>query len=134
MTNLASALCTYTDKPQLSVGKISMASEPAGKTRMFAICNFWIQSVLKPFHDQLMTVLRLFPADGTFNQIAQFNRILKKSKGRMTYCYDLSKATDRFPLILQQTVFEVIIGTRFAKAWSDLISCFPFHFNGHTYV
>jgi len=35
-------LCTYDadNPPKLIVGKISLASEPAGKTRLFAICNF----------------------------------------------------------------------------------------------
>jgi hypothetical protein len=100
----------------LKTGKISVSAEPAGKSRMFAIANSWIQSVLKPFHDQLMLTLKLFKTDGTYDQIGQFNRLLKLSKGRMTYCFDLSKATDRYPIVLQQVVLGVIVNETFAKA------------------
>jgi hypothetical protein len=99
----------------LITGKISLASEPAGKTRLFAICNFWVQTVLKPLHDCLMETLKLFRSDGTFDQIKQFNRILQESEGQKTYCFDLSKATDRFPIILQQVLLEVIVNKKFAK-------------------
>jgi hypothetical protein len=101
---------------KLITGRISLAAEPAGKTRLFAICNFWVQSALKPFHNQLMLTLKLFKADGTFNQIEQFNRILKETKGLKTYCFDLSKATDRFPIKLQAILIEVIVNKEFANA------------------
>jgi hypothetical protein len=99
----------------LPTGKISLASEPAGKTRLFAIPNFWVQSALKPLHNQLMLALKLFNSDGTFDQIAQFNRIVKETKGIKTYCFDLSKATDRFPIKLQQAVLELLVSKEFAK-------------------
>jgi len=99
----------------LKVGKISLASESAGKTRLFAICNFWVQSALKPLHNQLMLVLRLFKSDGTFDQIEQFNRLRINSKGSWVSCFDLTKATDRFPIQLQQVLLGVIVGQKFAK-------------------
>jgi hypothetical protein len=100
----------------LKTGKISLACEPAGKTRLFAICNGWVQSALKPLHDQLMKILRNFSTDGTYDQIGQFNRLINLSKGKKTYCFDLSKATDRFPIVLQQVLLEVIVSDKFAKA------------------
>jgi hypothetical protein len=102
------------DNQELIVGKISLASEPAGKTRLFAICNFWIQTVLKPLHDQLMLVLKLFRSDGTFDQVAQFNRLRKLSYGKTVYCFDLSKATDRFPIQLQEVLLSVLVDREFA--------------------
>jgi len=63
-----------------------------------------------------MQALKEFKSDGTFDQIGQFNRILKESKGYKTYCFDLTKATDRFPIILQQVLLEVIVNTSFAQA------------------
>jgi hypothetical protein len=117
----------------LRTGKISVSAEPAGKSRMFAIANSWIQSVLKPFHDQLMLTLKLFKTDGTYDQIGQFNRLLKLSKGRMTYCFDLSKATDRYPIVLQQVVLEVIVNETFARAWVDLMTGLPFYNKGKPY-
>jgi len=100
----------------LIIGKISLASEPAGKTRLFAICNFWVQTLLKPLHDSLMRSLKQFVTDGTFDQIEQFNRILKETKGRKTYCFDLTKATDRFPIKLQQALLGVLVSDEFAKS------------------
>uniref|UniRef100_A0A2V0RBV6 RdRp n=1 Tax=viral metagenome TaxID=1070528 RepID=A0A2V0RBV6_9ZZZZ len=99
----------------LITGKLSLFAEPAGKTRLFAICNFWVQSALKPFHNCLMETLKLFKSDGTFDQIGQFNRILLETKGLKTYCFDLSKATDRFPIRLQQVLLEVIVDAEYAK-------------------
>jgi hypothetical protein len=61
-----------------------------------------------------MNSLRLFRSDGTFDQIKQFNRILKETKGIKTYCFDLTKATDRFPIKLQQAVLEELVGSAFA--------------------
>jgi hypothetical protein len=54
--------------------------------------------------------LREIPQDGTFQQESQFQRLLKKSKGKETFCFDLSAATDTFPIELQQIVAEAIFG------------------------
>jgi hypothetical protein len=61
-----------------------------------------------------MKTLTLFISDGTYDQVGQFNRILKETKGKITYCFDLSKATDRFPILLQQVLLEVIFNAQFA--------------------
>jgi hypothetical protein len=129
-------LCAINGDSKISLlsGKISLAAEPAGKTRLFAICNFWVQSVLKPFHNQLMEVLKLFKTDGTFDQIGQFNRILIETKDKATFCFDLSKATDRFPILLQRLLIGVVVNSDFAEAWSNLISRFPFTYNNNSYT
>jgi hypothetical protein len=62
-----------------------------------------------------METLKLFVSDGTFDQIGQFNRILKETKGEITYCFDLTKATDRFPIVLQELLLGVIVNENFAK-------------------
>jgi hypothetical protein len=54
--------------------------------------------------------------DGTYDQIAQFNRILSETEGLITFCFDLSKATDRFPIKLQQALLEVIVSKAYAEA------------------
>jgi len=109
------------DNQNLIMGKISLANEPAGKTRLFAICNFWIQTVLKPLHDQLMLTLKLFRSDGTYDQVAQFNRLRKLSYGKTVYCFDLSKATDRFPIQLQEVLLSVLVDKEFAMLWKKLM-------------
>lgn len=49
-------------------GKISLASERAGKTRLFAIVDYWTQNSLQTLHDWLMKILKSLPCDSTFNQ------------------------------------------------------------------
>jgi len=61
-----------------------------------------------------METLKTFKSDGTYDQIGQFNRILTETKGCKTYCFDLTKATDRFPIKLQQVLLGVIVNERFA--------------------
>jgi hypothetical protein len=61
-----------------------------------------------------MLTLKVFKADGTFNQVRQFERITKLSKGHKTFCFDLSKATDRFPIKLQITLLSALVNPTFA--------------------
>jgi hypothetical protein len=61
-----------------------------------------------------METLKLFRMDGTFDQIGQFNRICKETEGYKTYCFDLTKATDRFPILLQQVLLGAIVSEHFA--------------------
>ena len=68
-----------------------------GKRRVFAIGNYVNQRLLRPVHDWLMSVLRLIPMDGTFEQTKPLDRL----RGQMTcYSFDLKSATDRLPLKL----------------------------------
>jgi len=62
-----------------------------------------------------MLSLKVFNSDGTYNQIEQFKRLQSNSFNCKVYCYDLSKATDRFPLKLQQALLEVIVNKEFAQ-------------------
>jgi hypothetical protein len=63
-----------------------------------------------------MLSLKTFDSDGTYDQIGQFNRLLEKSKGYKTYCFDLTKATDRFPIKIQQALLEVLVNKSFAQS------------------
>lgn len=51
-------------------GRLAFKAEGAGKTRIFAIPNAVKQALLRPAHDWCMSVLRLIPMDGTFDQIS----------------------------------------------------------------
>jgi hypothetical protein len=54
--------------------------------------------------------------DGTFNQDDQAQRIVQESQGKPTYCYDLSNATDRFPIYLQSIILKKIFQDDLAEA------------------
>ncbi|GKV51977.1 hypothetical protein SLEP1_g58588 [Rubroshorea leprosula] len=76
------------------LGKLAQTVEGGGKRRLFAIGN-WL------------------PMDGTFNQPAPLARL----KGqRVSYCYDLTAATDRWPLVVMFELMEILFDRSFASA------------------
>lgn len=70
------------------------------------------QRLLKPIHEWIARVLRLIPMDGTFDQTRQ----VKRKGSRKTFCYDLSAATDRWPLVVLFEVFQNLFDRSFASA------------------
>jgi len=63
-----------------------------------------------------MGVLRRLQTDGTYGQEAQVGRILRESKGRPCYSFDLSSATDRFPVRIQVALLRHVFGKDIADA------------------
>jgi hypothetical protein len=48
-----------------------------------------------------MGLLLKIPQDGTYDQLSPIRRLLKTRKGGF-YSYDLSSATDRLPILVQE--------------------------------
>jgi hypothetical protein len=93
-----------------------MSAEPGGKTRLFAIGDYWRQTSLKSLHDFLMKCLENNSrTDGTYNQNSAFQRILSV-KSKYMFSFDLSKASDRIPLYCQ----NVLISHIFTKQIGDI--------------
>lgn len=113
---------------RLSSGRLATKMEPAGKVRVFAMVDYWTQCALAPLHDRLFDVLREIPQDGTFDQHKPVKALLAnpRSKGLTLYSFDLSAATDRCPVVLQQALLAVMFGSEFAEAWVDLLICRPY--------
>jgi len=97
-----------------------------GKTRVVAIMDFWSQTALRPTHDLLFKILRLIPQDMTFNQGA-FKDVVTSWGPRTLYSVDLTAATDRFPIVVIQSVLGGHFGRDFAIAWRDIMVGYPFH-------
>lgn len=92
-------------------GRLVGIPEPAGKMRVIAICDIWTQSLFEPLHRALFKFLRSLPNDGTFDQNAAFDRAVSKaSTSEGIYCADLSAATDRLPLDLQEMILNMFYG------------------------
>lgn len=82
--------------------RISFISDIGGKTRVIAIGDIWTQSLLRPIHDFMFSVLRTLNTDGTFDQDKQRNKVKEWTKQkRKLYSLDLSSATDRLPVWVQ---------------------------------
>lgn len=102
------------------LGKLGYQAEPAGKIRVFAMVDSLTQCAMKPLHDLLFSFLRRIETDGTFDQIRPAQRLINLGY-RSFWSLDLSSATDRFPLALQQTLLSVIIGPRMAELWARIL-------------
>lgn len=95
--------------------KLGFSSEGGGKTRMFAICDYWSQLSLKSIHDHQMKILKSLGTDGTYDQNKAFERVLRESKGKKTYSYDLEGASHRIPLSQQVIRMKSIYGNTIAE-------------------
>jgi hypothetical protein len=91
------------------IGKLSTKIEAAGKVRVFAIPDYWTQTLLRPLHKALFTVLRELPTDCTFDQVDGVDRAAKAGSSHY-WSFDLSAATDRVPIELQKVVLKGLIG------------------------
>lgn len=102
------------------LGRLSFKyGEPAGKTRWFAIVDYFTQQALLPLHDYLFKCLRSFPGDATFDQEAAVRRLA--TLGPNFWCYDLTAATDVIPVQVYQRILNVFCDSRVADAWRDLL-------------
>lgn len=61
-----------------------------------------------------MSVLRKIPQDGTYDQLGPI-RALSRFRPKDVYSFDLKSATDRWPLAIIYTLFEVLFGPSFAS-------------------
>jgi len=108
-------------RPQLGgLGRLATKAEP-GKVRVFAMVDSLTQWVLRPLHLYLFnSVLKKIPQDGLYDQIAPAKRLVKvmRSKGlSRVYSFDLSSATDRLPVWLQEDLLGVMTSLRMGSLW-----------------
>jgi hypothetical protein len=71
-----------------------------------------------------MDILKGIPTDGAFDQHRPITRLLRQTanlKDIIFYSFDLSAATDRFPVELQRALLEVMFGYTFAYWWQELL-------------
>lgn len=115
--------------------RLALKFEGGGKTRVFAMVDYFSQCALSPLHNKIASILKKIPQDCTFNQekgISDLkNWTLQSSENNSL---DLSKATDRFPLILQKEVLKKLTGdSTFAELWSKLMSDRSFYYKTKSY-
>jgi hypothetical protein len=103
--------------------KLSVIPDPEGKSRIIAIFDYWSQNFLKQIHDEHFRFLRTLSNDRTFTQ----DPILPKPpEGHKYYSFDLTAATDRFPISLQSKLISKMYGTALAKSWEEILIGTPF--------
>jgi hypothetical protein len=105
-----------------TLGRLAFKKEAAGKLRVFAMVDVWTQSIFKPLHDGLFEILKTLPNDATFDQDAAFKRAMSKAKiSGHSYGFDLSAATDRLPIDLQESILKGFIGNHLAALWRVIL-------------
>jgi len=113
-------------------GKLSIVHDPELKERVIAMCDYTTQFTLRPIHDILLNKLSNLPCDRTFTQ----NPFHKWNNENMEsyHSLDLSAATDRFPIKLQQKLLSLMFNDyHFGKHWRDLLVQRSYMFEGQEY-
>jgi hypothetical protein len=104
--------------------KVSPIQSQEGKTREVAILDYWSQTSLRGLHRWLFKWLRRIPQDCTFDQGSFVQKI--PDNGEPYYSIDLSAATDRFPIVLIETVLAGRFPKHYVEAWRDVMVGYPF--------
>jgi len=108
--------------PDLKMGRLGVVYDQAGKARIVAITNWWIQLVLKPIHNSLFDLLGQIEMDGTFDQERPLNLLVSRvAPGQKFHSFDLSAATDRIPIDVQIQVLNSLEKGRLGTVWGRLL-------------
>jgi hypothetical protein len=105
------------------IGHVFCTMQRDGKARFFLSPPDWVQFLLEPWARSLYRALRKIPQDCTYDQEAGARRVMWWIKeGKKVYSFDLSSATDRFPLGLTRTVLKGLSHSANMKMWVDTFS------------
>nr|WKR37716.1 putative RNA-dependent RNA polymerase [Leptosphaeria biglobosa mitovirus 9] len=112
-------------------GQLSIVNDPELKLRVIAMIDYNSQILLRPIHDGLLSLLKKFPSDRTYTQ-DPFNKW--DLKGNHFHSLDLSAATDRFPIHLQEKLISYIYKDKeFASAWKEILVNRSYCYRGKSY-
>lgn len=103
--------------------KLHIIHDPEAKARVIAIFDYISQVAFNPLSEYLFNTLRAIPQDRTFTQDPTIN---DKDDGQSFHSFDLSAATDRFPIQLQEDLLSEIASPYYAKSWKNLMVNEPF--------
>lgn len=121
-TDLAISEDIFGNRTSEPLGRLAQLREAAGKIRVIAIVDPMTNWVLKPIHAWIFSILGKIPQDGTFDQDAPINRLVKmNSRSSFIGSADMSSATDRLPVKLQEAILAHVLGIPIASAWRSLL-------------
>lgn len=103
--------------------RLRVKHEAGGKARIFAILDNFSQSALKPIHEFLMSWLKSNPKDGTNDHSIAACAVKEWTKSNLPiWSFDLTTATDRYPVFLQEIVIDSIFGSEICTLWKSIIT------------
>jgi len=106
-------------KPKWVLSKLSLIYDKEAKVRVVGILDYWTQTALRPLHLRLFSLLKRIKSDCTHNQ--DHFRLCLPPKGPY-YSYDLTAATDRFPIWFEKWVVSELVNKEYGDAWAELIA------------
>lgn len=120
------------------LGVIREKIEVGGKTRLFAVVDWFTQTALKPLHNCIMNWAKKLPQDSSSDHNIGANTLrqwLKQKKNPVSvFSVDLTTATDSIPIIFQGEILAHLIGSRlgstFAHHWCQLLTKRDFEYEG----
>jgi len=112
--------------------KLSVKPDRECKSRVFAMLDYYSQTVLRPLHELLFDQLKKIQYDQTFTQADQL--VLTAPEGHRFWSMDLTAATDRFPKDIQRSLIAALVGPDRASHWVSIMSGYPFHYKGKEYL
>jgi len=121
-------ICTKHSKV---LGHISYLQEGGGKARVVCLPHFWLQMYLRPLMQKLFIYIRALESGRLSNLVHGVSVVqnqndervqckLLHASGITAYCFDLSSATDRFPLGLQLDVLRRIGLSEWVNPFQDV--------------
>jgi hypothetical protein len=103
--------------------RLSLIKDKEAKMRVVAILDYWTQTCFEPLHKAEFRLLKSLRPDCTFNQ-GGFRTKLPRSGPY--YSMDLTAATDRLPVEIQEKVLAELVSIEYAAAWRSLLCDHPF--------
>lgn len=103
--------------------KLVAFPDKEGKTREVAILDYFSQTALRPLHTFLFRILKRIRQDCTFNQ-GGFRDLIGRAE--VFYSFDLTAATDRFPIAVIKMVLESRLPKHYVDSWARIMSDWPF--------
>lgn len=112
------SFCGSSAKSTLLSRRLSVVKDPELKMRVIGIFDYFSQTVLSDLHDKLFALLKTIPQDRTFTQCPKIG----KPAGRHHFwSIDLSSATDRFPISVQEQILALLTDKGYAQTWRDFM-------------
>lgn len=109
---------------KMPIGRLAFLHEPAGKMRVVALVDPYTQWALYPLHKTVLSIVRRYKMDGTFNQVKPLSHVTDSAA---LYSLDLSSATDRLPISLQKDLLLALTGdAQLVNSWASLLVDRPY--------
>jgi len=104
--------------------KLSIKPDREAKSRVFGILDYWSQCALLPLHKLVFQLLKMFSTDCTFEQGRGLT--LRAPQGHSYHSFDLSSATDRYPMEIQEFLVSCMISPKYSSAWKNILIGYEF--------